>query len=122
MLFRVHLDLPYLFPPSPHRPHAQPVQPERPQCGKLLAEVLIEEPVDDRVGARRGHAQHVADGVHVDEDLLAEGGEQVGRVGHGVEQVERQPAQAEDEADPDQELDGALKADDVALPSLFVAP
>ena len=70
---------------------------------ELLAEVLVEEAVYDGVGAGRGHAEDVADGVDAAEDLLRHGVGQRARVPQRVQDVERQPANAEDGADPERE-------------------
>ncbi len=111
---------------APHSPSPASVQPEllrppAPDGDELLAEVLVEEPVDDRVGAGAGHAQDVADGVDAAEGGVAVGGEDVGGVGDGVQQVEWQPAQAEDGTDPTEQLDGPTQAQDVPLAALVVA-
>ena len=70
---------------------------------ELLAEVLVEEAVYDGVGAGGGHAEDVADGVDAAEDLLRHRVGQPARVAKRVQDVQRQPAYAEDGADPERE-------------------
>ena len=67
---------------------------------ELLAEVLVEEAVDDGVCAGGGHAEDVADGVDAAEDLLRHRVRQRRGVPQRVQDVQRQPADAEDRADP----------------------
>lgn len=63
---------------------------------ELLPKVLVQPAVQDRVGAGRGHAHHVAEGVADAHRLRRE----VGRhrqIGDQVEQIHREPADAEDD-------------------------
>ena len=74
--------------------------PELSAAPELLAEVLIEEAVDDWVCAGGGHSEDVADGVDAAEDLLRHRVGQRRGVPQRVQDVQRQPADAEDRADP----------------------
>ena len=93
-----------------------------PYRDELLAEVLVQEAVDNGIGARRQHAHHVTPGVDPVERDVRDAVKDARGVGDGVEDVERQPADAKDGSDPTEELDGPLQANDVALPTFIVAP
>ena len=107
---------------APTEQRLPPVQPPPADRLELLAEVLVQEAVDDRVCARGGHAEDVADGVDAAEELLGHGVGVGGAVAQRVQDVEREPADAEDGADPAEQLDRALQAHDVALAALVVPP
>lgn len=81
------------------------VHPPEADGQELLGEVLVEEPVDDGVCTCAGHAQDVADGVDAAEDLVGQVAEQGGAVHDRVEDVEWDPADAEDGTDPTEKFD-----------------
>jgi len=73
---------------------------------ELPAEVLVEETIDDGVGACAAHADHVTDGVDHAEGRLVKGAAALGpltgrHVKRNVEDVEGQPAKAENTSNGD---------------------
>lgn len=87
------------------------VYPPETNSPELFGEVLVEEAVDHRVGAGARHAKDVTDGVDAAEHFVRHVAEECRAVHHGVEDVERDPADAEDGSDPAEELDGALQSE-----------
>jgi len=72
---------------------------------KFFTEVVVEPAVEQRVGAGGAHADHVADGVAHQHAL---GDRRALHVRVQVEEVQRQPGDAEDDRDADQQAVGPL--------------
>lgn len=94
---------------SNHLAHpSEAIRPPVSNGREFFGKVLVQESVNDRIGARTRHAQHVTNGINETKRLVRQIRKHIYRVGHSIQDVQGQPTDAEDGPNPAQELDGAL--------------